>query len=483
MPSSASHTLPRLIIAAPMSGSGKTTVAAGLMAALAARGLQVAPFKVGPDYIDPTYHTLAAGRPCHNLDPWMLAPDELAALFAGQTARADVAIIEGVMGLFDGAASDTDTGSAAHVARLTGTPILLVLDARAMAQTAAALILGLCRYDPQVRIAGVVLNRVGSARHAALIQDAVSARLDVPIVGYLPRMDALQLPQRHLGLVPTAEPGAWSRWLADVRSQVEATVDVDQVMAMACSAPRLAQAPDRALAHPTNRHNQTVVHSANDQSPTIAVARDAAFSFLYPDNLDLLRCAGAKLVFFSPLHDATLPPDTQAIYLCGGFPEVHAAALAQNSAMRGAIRRAGDAGIPIYAECGGLMYLTEGIVDKEGVTYPMVGLLPGCSSMSSKLSLGYRSVRAPANSWLWRAGETARGHEFHYSQWEPPSNLQHAYTLLPTPYQPEPREEGVCLGNVFASYIHLFFRAAPWLPARFVAAARGSLFLQIAQPD
>lgn len=483
MPSSISRTLPRLIIAAPMSGSGKTTIAAGLMAALAARGLQVAPFKVGPDYIDPTYHALAAGRPCHNLDPWMLAPDELAALFASQTAQADVAIIEGVMGLFDGAASETDTGSAAHVARLTDTPVLLVLDARAMAQTAAALILGLCTYDPRVRIGGVILNRVGSARHAAMIQTAISDRLDVPVVGYLPRLEALQLPERHLGLAPTAEPGAWSSWLAAVRGQVEATIDIDQVIALARSARPLAQTTHVALAHPANRHTQTAIRSGRDNLPTIAVARDAAFSFLYPDNLDLLRHAGAKLAFFSPLHDATLPPDTQAIYLCGGFPEVHAAALAQNSAMHGAIRRAGDAGIPIYAECGGLMYLTEGIVDQAGVAYPMAGLLPGCSSMSNKLTLGYRSVRAPANSWLWRAGETARGHEFHYSHWEPLPSLQHAYTLLPTPYHSEPREEGVCLGNVFASYIHLFFRAAPWLPARFVAAARRSRPIQAAQPD
>jgi cobyrinic acid a,c-diamide synthase len=449
-----------------MSGSGKTTITAGLIAALAARGLKVAPFKVGPDYIDPTYHTLAAGRPCHNLDAWMLEPTQVAALFARQTAQADIALIEGVMGLFDGVAGHDDTGSAAHIARLTNTPVLLVLDARAMARTAAALVLGLCEFDPQVRIAGVILNRVGSERHAALIQAAVKQRLDVPIVGYVPRSEALHLPERHLGLVPTTEPGRWPAWLESAQRQMETTVDIDRVLAIAQSAP------------PLERHHDemnfafSAAASTNREAPTIAVARDEAFSFLYTDNLDLLQAAGAKLAFFSPLHDSALPADTGALYLCGGFPELYGAALAQNAPLRAAIRRAGAAGLPIYAECGGFMYLTESIVDQQGDVHPMVGLLPGHSTMTGRLTMGYRTLRAASDSWLWRAGEEARGHEFHYSNWTPPTSVTPAYELLPGAFQSESRADGVCSGSLVASYVHLFFRAAPWLVERFVAAAR-----------
>ncbi len=456
------HHLPRLIIAAPMSGSGKTTISAGLIAALVARGLRVAPFKAGPDYIDPTYHALAAGRPCHNLDAWMLPAAHIPTVLAQRAGDADLALIEGVMGLFDGYAGNDDTGSTAHIARLTATPVLIVLDTRAMARTAAALVLGLRDFDPHLRVAGVILNRVGSPRHAQMVQEAIEGSVGLPVLGYLQRDEELHLPERHLGLIPTAEPGHWQAWIERARERIAANVDLDQVLALARSASALQTPPLPAL--------QPV--SLPSVAPRIAVARDAAFSFLYDDNLDLLRAAGAEIVFFSPLQADALPEGTRALYLCGGFPELYAAELAANNAMRTAIRSAAAAGMPIYAECGGLMYLTEAMVDADGATHAMVGVLPGQSRMTPRLTMGYRTVAARQDSWLWQAGETIRGHEFHYSTWETPEPaLPPVYTVLPDALRPQTRSEGAQARQVIASYIHLHFLAHPILATRFVAAA------------
>ncbi len=483
--------IPRLIIAAPMSGSGKTTITAGLIAAFAARGMRVAPFKVGPDYIDPGYHTLAAGRACHNLDAWMLTPERLRALFARRTQEADLALIEGVMGLFDGFSGKEDTGSTAHVARILNAPILLVLDVGAMARSAAAIVRGMRDFDPRVRVAGVILNRVGSEGHARMAKDAIEENVGVPVVGYLLRDEALNLPERHLGLIPTLEltpqldegtsrnqrngltstgsamrdqvealQGRWKTWLDAAREKIEATVNLDQVVALARSAPPLPAGDDDPF---VNTHLTRAV---------VAVARDEAFNFIYEENLDLLRAAGAELAFFSPLHDGALPRGTQALLLSGGFPEVYAAELAANEGMHAEIRRAFRTGLPIYAECGGLMYLTEEIVDVKGARYPMVGILPGRSAMTGRLTLGYRVVRAPGDNWLWRTGETIRGHEFHYSIWEDrPSDLPPAYELMPSEFQPQARVEGACMNNLLASYVHLHFLALPEAAERFVSAA------------
>ncbi len=458
--------VPRLLLAAPMSGSGKTTIMAGLVAAFAARGLRVAPFKVGPDYIDPSYHTLAAGRTCHNLDAWMLPPDLIPALLARRTHDADLALIEGVMGLFDGYSGSEDTGSSAHIARMTNTPVLLVLDVRAQARTAAALVHGLRDFDPRLRVAGVLLNRVGSAKHAQMVTAAIEQHVGLPVVGALGRAEALHLPERHLGLIPTTEPGRWQAWLEQARALVTEQVDLDRVLELARNAPPLTSGASPTTAHPS----PITAHP----SPTIAVAQDAAFSFLYEDNLDLLREAGAELVPFSPLRDAALPPGTQALYLCGGFPELYAAELAGNAAMREQIRQAAAAGMPIYAECGGLMYLTTELHDAEGRAFPMVGVLPGCSQMTPRLTLGYRTIEAHGANWLLQPGETLRGHEFHYSTWEraapdPPP----AYTILADEWRREACPDGALIGNVLASYVHLHFLAHPDLAARFVAAARG----------
>ncbi|MDW8405186.1 cobyrinate a,c-diamide synthase [Chloroflexus sp.] len=453
--------LPRLLFAAPMSGSGKTTITAGLIAALRQRGLRVAPFKCGPDYIDPGYHTLAAGRPCHNLDSWLVPPDQIASVVARRSADADLALIEGVMGLFDGYAGDDDTGSSAHIARLTATPVIIVLDARAMARTAAALIGGLRDFDRRVQIGGVILNRVGSPRHAALIRAAVEQTVGVPVIGYVLRHEALSLPERHLGLVPVAEPGRWQEWLHEVSAQVAETVDLDRLLAIAHTAPPLPMPAPITLS------------PVSGARPVIAIARDEAFNFIYPDNLDLLRAAGAELAFFSPLHDSALPAGAAALYLCGGFPELFAAQLSANQDMLAAIRAAAAAGMPIYAECGGLMYLTETLIDQHGQAFAMAGVLPGRSRMTPRLTLGYRTITAQTATWLWHAGETLRGHEFHYSVWEgQPSALPPLYTCLPDAARPQPVSEGAVIGQTLASYIHLHFLACPHAAERFVAAAR-----------
>jgi len=453
--------LPRLMIAAPSSGSGKTTVTAGLLAALTARGRRVAPFKVGPDYIDPGYHALAAGRPCHNLDPWLLAPDRLLASFSHRAAGADLALIEGVMGLFDGYSGTDDTGSTAHLARLLQAPVVLVLDVGAMARSAAAIVRGFRDFDPRVRLAGVLLNQVGSEGHARLVQAAIEAETGLPVLGYLPRNAELALPERHLGLVPTAEPGPWQDWVERVRQTVEASVNLEAIQALAETAPPLPEmGADPFALQPISPR------------PVIAVARDAAFSFIYADNLDLLTAAGAELAFFSPLADAALPHGTQALYLCGGFPELYAAELARNESLLAAVRGAHAAGLPIYAECGGLMYVTEAIRDLQGAVFPMAGLLPGLSAMTPRLTLGYRTFRAVSDSWLWQSGEQMRGHEFHYSNWQGrPQDLPYLYELQPDAQLSTIRGEGARAGNLIASYTHLHFLSQPELAARFVRAA------------
>ncbi|MFV9505797.1 MAG: cobyrinate a,c-diamide synthase [Oscillochloridaceae bacterium umkhey_bin13] len=510
-PSTPGLSLPRLLLAAPMSGSGKTTITAGLLAALQARGLVVAPFKCGPDYIDPSYHSLAAGRPCHNLDAWLVPEKHIASMLVRRSTGADLALIEGVMGLFDGYAGDDDTGSSAHIARLTATPVVIVLDARAMARTAAALVAGLRDFDPRLRVAGVICNRVGSPRHAQLLAQAIKDGTGLPVVGWLARDETISLPERHLGLIPTAEPGRWQAWLAEVRTRIEASVDLDRLLALAHTAPPLNFGSDRdRTAHlldpyrtvPTAPGSEGVppspvgagktpvlqsrilapspepfqpyplAHPSYSSNPVIAVARDAAFSFLYEENLDLLRAAGATIAYFSPLNAAALPPGTGALYLAGGFPELYAAQLSANTALLAAIRAAAACGLPIYAECGGLMYCTEAVVDGVGTTYPMLGLLPGRSVMTPRLTLGYRSVRATTDSWLWRAGETVRGHEFHYSVWEDrPSDLPPLYTCLPDTFRPAARPEGGQIANLLASYVHIHWLAYPVLAQRFVAAA------------
>lgn len=456
----------RLVVAGVSSGVGKTTLTAGLIAALSRRGLAVQPFKAGPDYIDPTYHTLAAGRVCRNLDTWLVPPARVRALFSRAAAGADVAVVEGVMGVFDGSGYDAEEGSTAQLAKLIDAPVVLVLDAGKMARSAAALALGYRQFDPDLPLAGFILNKVGGDRHGQGVAAAIERATARPVFGWLGRDDELEIPERHLGLVPTAEPGRWQAFIEAAAMRVERALDVDRLLATARQAAPLPPVDLAALfAAPPPE---------NAPRPVIAVARDEAFNFTYEDNLDLLRAAGAALAFFSPLRDAALPPQTGGVILSGGFPELYAPQLAANRAIREALHRAYRAGLPIYAECGGLMYLTESITDLDGRRHPMVGLLPGRSVMTrGRLTLGYRQAGAAGDSWLFKAGETARGHEFHYSRWEGrPDDLPPAYLLRPYDGRGEPAPEGANLGNLWASYVHLHFWGKPELAARFVARAR-----------
>lgn len=462
----------RLVIAGTHSGVGKTTISVGVMAGLARQGLRVQGFKVGPDYIDPTYHSLATGRPCRNLDTWMVPPQRVYSLFAHAVHGADIAIIEGVMGLYDGFGYEGETGSTAEVAKLLGAPVILVLDAGKIARSAGALALGYQRFDPDLPLAGFVINRVGSESHGQGVAIAVEQATGMPVLGWLPRDPSLDIPERHLGLVPTAEPGRWCAFMDAAANHVAQRVDLERLRAIAQEASALATPEPPSLLH--NIHPVHPTQRGSGQGRVvIAVAQDEAFSFTYEDNLALLQAAGAEIVPFSPLHDPALPPGTRGVILSGGFPELYASQLSTNVAIHQALCNAHERGIPIYAECGGLMFLTEAIVDLLGKTHRMVGLLPGHSVIVGNLTLGYRLAQAADDSWLLSAGEEVRGHEFHYSTWEGrPPELPPAFYLQSPRRAGDLHPEGAHLGSLWASYTHIHFWSKPELATRFVEACR-----------
>ena len=457
--------VPRVMIAAPASGSGKTTIATGLMAALAATEA-VQGFKVGPDYIDPMYHTAATGRPARNLDTWMAPPEAVLAACARAVRGAEIAVVEGVMGLFDGFDGKSETGSSAEVAKLLAAPVILVLDVSKMARSAAAIALGCRTFDPALNIAGVICNRVASPAHAEMVTAALAA-IGLPVLGCIPKAPELAVPERHLGLHTAVERQAEvAAFLKTAAALMAARVDLAQLRQIAYTAPAVAASVDAAGFEPVHAEIAAAKTPAR-----IAVARDEAFCFYYEDNLDLLRAAGAEIVPFSPLRERALPAGVCGIYLGGGYPELYAVALAANAELRAEICAAGRAGMPIYAECGGLMYLTEGITDGEGELRPMVGLLPGRTQLVERLIMGYRVVTGERDSLLLRCGEEVRGHEFHYSVWmDRPAGLPAAYRIASR--QEEAHAEGYAAGNLLASYVHLHFGARPELAERFVLACR-----------
>jgi cobyrinic acid a,c-diamide synthase len=450
-------TVPRLVVAAPASGQGKTTVATGLMAALRARGLAVSGHKAGPDYIDPSYHALATGRPGRNLDPVLCGEDLIAPLFAHGGAGADVAVVEGVMGLFDGRGT-TSFGSTAHVARLLGAPVLLVVDAASQGRSVAALVAGFAGYDPRVRLAGVILNRVGSAWHEEILRAALDD-LGVPVLGALRRDDGVMAPSRHLGLVPVAEREGPARHALDrLGAVVGASVDLDAVLRLAASAgplPTAAWSPDAALAgsSPAGRPRRP------GRRPVVAVAGGAAFSFSYPETAELLAAAGAQVARVDPLRDEALPPGTAALVLGGGFPEMHVADLAANERLRADVARLARAGRPVIAECAGLLYLAR---ELDG--QPMCGVLDATAGMTARLTLGYRDATAAADSVVAPAGAAVRGHEFHRTAVDPPHSPDPAWMVGDRP-------EGFVRGSVHASYLHLHWAGYPQLARRVVEAA------------
>jgi len=467
-------TIPRVVVAGTSSGAGKTSVACGLIAALRARGQIVQGFKVGPDYIDPSYHALASGRPGRNLDAFLSGPELIAPLFLHGAAGADVAVIEGVMGLFDGASGRGELASTAHVAKLLDAPVLLVIDAASMARSAAAIVHGYRTFDPDVEIAGVVVNKVGSDHHVELLREAIEP-LGVPVVGALRRDDRVTAPERHLGLVPALEREA--RTLGAIEALGEAVlahVDLDGVLALARSAPPLAGVPwspmasGEVLANASPRPapartpgEERAPALADGAAATIAIARGPAFSFHYEENLELLRAAGATLAPFDPMSDSALPAGAGALILAGGFPEIFGAELSANAPLRADIAAFACAGRPVLAECGGLLYLCE---ELDGV--PMCGVLPARGRMAGRLSIGYREAVAVAGSALWQAGEAVRGHEFHYSAVEGDGAAAWELTA-----RGRTRAEGLVAGAVHGSYLHVHWAAFPQAARRLVAAA------------
>ncbi len=440
--------LPRIVVAGTHSGAGKTTVASGLMAALARKGHRVAPFKVGPDFIDPSYHTLATDRPGRNLDAFLSGEDLIGPLFAHGAQGADVAVIEGVMGLFDGKSGGGDFTSTAHVAKLLDAPVVLVVDASAMARSAAAMVHGYLTFDRGVNVAGVVLNRVGSEAHERMLREAVEP-LGVPVLGVLRRDEDLRVPDRHLGLVPVAERREDARAALDrLGEMVSRSCDLDGVVRLARSAGPLRAAPWSP--------------EAPEPGPPVraAVASGPAFNFLYEENQELLRGAGAETVHFDPTSEEKIPEGADLLYFGGGFPETHAEALSANEPLKERVREFAHNGKPVVAECGGLLYLVREL-DGKG----MCGVLDAAARMTGRLTLGYREARSLADSPLAETGVTLHGHEFHYSAVEPGAGERPAWDLAGR------GAEGFVSGGVHASYLHAHWAATPEIPRRLVRGA------------
>ncbi|MDT6986859.1 cobyrinate a,c-diamide synthase [Streptomyces lusitanus] len=503
------RSVPRLVIAAPSSGSGKTTVATGLMAALSRRGMAVSPHKVGPDYIDPGYHALATGRVGRNLDAYLCGAELVAPLFAHGARGCDIAVVEGVMGLFDGAAGEGELASTAQVAKLLRAPVVLVVDASAQARSVAALVHGFVSWDPEVRVGGVILNKVASDRHEELLREALDS-VGVPVMGVLRRAAQVETPSRHLGLVPVAErSGVAVEAVSAMAAQVDGGCDLSALVALARSAGPLAGAgwdagealvcspppplpsptlgfaraggpPSSPGASPPDPHRpfgprpQTPDglggadlggRPQKTREPVVAVAGGAAFTFSYAEHAELLAAAGAHVVTFDPLRDEELPEGTSGVVIGGGFPEVYASELSANEALRKRIAELAARGAPVAAECAGLLYLCR---ELDGM--PMCGVLDASARMSERLTLGYRDAVAVGDSVLAPAGTRMRGHEFHRTVVEPGAGSSPAWGLR----APVRRVEGFVVGGVHASYLHTHWASAPGVARRFVERCRTS---------
>jgi cobyrinic acid a,c-diamide synthase len=463
-----------IAIAGERSGVGKTTVTLALLAALRRRQQTVQSFKVGPDYIDPMFHEYVTGRACRNLDPILTSPSYVQQCFDRHSQRADCALIEGVMGLFDGASGTSDAGSTAQVAKLLNVPVVLILNCSSTSRSIAAIAHGYRTFDPQIQLAGVILNQVGSDRHLELLTAALLP-LHLPILGVLRRRDDISIPDRHLGLIPAGELRDLNDTLDRLAEVGETCFDWERLMPLLTSKPVTISAPDdRLILTPA-----LFPGGVKSTTPKIrlAIAKDAAFNFYYADNLDLLRDLGAELIEWSPLQDPQIPPDVQGLYFGGGFPEVFAEILAENQPARQSVKAAVMAGMPTYGECGGLMYLGDRIIDFNDRSFPMVGIFPTTAVMGKRLTLGYRQITAIRDSLLFNVGDRMWGHEFHRS------------SLTELPAQPLCNLEGYESNLVFgsegwnlyqaqASYVHLHFGSRPNLPERFLNCCRrfGNVF-------
>ncbi|XRG80341.1 cobyrinate a,c-diamide synthase [Rossellomorea sp. GAMAL-10_SWC] len=442
----------RLVIAGTGSGVGKTTLTIGLMSALRKKGYTVQGFKCGPDYIDPTYHTAVTGRTSRNIDSWMLNHEMVKEIVNRASNGADISIIEGVMGFFDGKNPLNNTGSTAEISLVTESPVILVVNCASMARSAAAIVKGFQTFLKEANIVGVIANRVGSEGHFKIVQTAIEQECGIPVLGYLKRNEELSIPERHLGLIPSVERGELDPFFEQLGELVLETVDVDSIY-------DLAQAPFLKI-------KESQFKRAEQATVKIAVARDAAFNFYYQENLDMLVASGAELIEFSPLKGECLPEQVDGLYIGGGFPEEFAEELTKQTEVKNSIRTAIEKGLPTLAECGGFMYLTESLETTDETSYKMVGIIPGKVKMQTKLAaLGYREITAEEENFLLAGNLTARGHEFHYSTFHPRTVFEPAYQ---TKGIRGFKQEGYRKGNLIAGYTHFHFGSCPELVENWV---------------
>lgn len=447
----------RLVIAGTGSGVGKTTLTIGLMSALRNRNVVVQGFKCGPDYIDPSYHSAVTGRPSRNLDSWMLAPDVVRDIFVRGSTGADISIVEGVMGFFDGKSPYSNAGSSAEISEIIQSPVILVVNCASMARSVAAVVKGFQTFAHGPNIVGVIANHVGSEHHYRLVQAAIEQECGIPVVGYLQKEPDIAIPERHLGLIPSIERGELAPFFTRLGELVEETIDLQQIMELSKAGPLPRQ--ERSIFAPTGK-----------QDVTIAVARDAAFNFYYPENLELLQAYGAKLVYFSPLNGEKLPGVADGLYIGGGFPEEFAQQLCAAEEVKASIRRAIQRGLPTFAECGGFMYLTEAIETTDGRSYDMVGVIPGKVIMQKRLvALGYREIEGNVGNMLLAPGMQAKGHEFHYSRYQTAQPIPHAYRIKGMRVD---KEEGYMQGNLLAGYTHIHFASCPQMVHNWLARCK-----------
>lgn len=443
----------RLVIAGTGSGVGKTTFTIGLMAALRRRNLKVQGFKCGPDYIDPSYHSAVTGRNSRNLDSWMLGNDLVKDIFIRASEDADISIIEGVMGFFDGKEPTSNEGSTAEISVITKSPVVLVVNCASMARSAAAIVKGFQELSADPNIVAVIANHVGSEGHFQLVKTAIEQECHIPVVGYLKKDKEITIPERHLGLIPSIERGELDTFFGKLGDLIANSVDIDGLLKL-------------AEAEPLHRTDNSVFSMKQEKTVTIAVARDSAFNFYYEENLELLSSYGANLRFFSPLNGELLPEDADGLYIGGGFPEEFAPILAKQEEAKKSIRDAINKGLPTLAECGGFMFLTEAIETVEGNIYSMAGVIPGKAVMQKKLvALGYREITGLSGNPLIPEGKTAKGHEFHYSKFVVDSPITHAYE---TKSRWGRKQEGYLSGNLVAGYTHFHFASSPEMVERWI---------------
>lgn len=457
--------IPRIVLAGTHSGVGKTTLATGLMAALKKRDRPIQGYKVGPDYIDPSYHAAATGRASRNLDRWLLG-EHLSSIFV-QTSKEHWAVVEGVMGMFDGMSGTAGFGSTADVAKLLQAPIILIVDASSMSRSVAALVHGFNSFDPEINVQGVILNRVKSIAQEKILREALND-LQIPVLGVLPKELSLHLPERHLGLIPVGEGGLLEGFIETLSDLITKHVDLDQVESLMLSASEFHQPllpkdqetkKTTTCSEPTSSILKTTSNSATPNPNNqfrLGLARDEAFLFYYQDALDMAERLNFKIIPFSPLHDHNLPQDLDGIILGGGFPELHLKRLSQNSSFLDSLRAYAASGKPIYAECGGYMYLGNSIEDFEGNKLPMVGLIPMKAEMTKRLQgIGYRKGVFREDNFLGPRGTTVQGHEFHYSRVIYDKDYLPAYELFKGGQTD--RMEGYARENIVASYLHIHF--------------------------